>query len=64
MNILKHNSIEKETKFWYLYLIAAALMLVFAVLDYFYYKFYPIEAGIFIDSSGRNREDLVKFKQI
>jgi hypothetical protein len=62
MNILKHNSIENDPKYWYIYLVAAAVMFCFAILDHYKYKFYPIEAGIFIDSQGRNQNDLQKFK--
>ena len=58
LNILKHNSIENEPKSWSLYIAASGVMVSFAILDHYKYKFYPIEAGIFIDSQGRNKNDL------
>lgn len=36
-------------------------MFVFSLIDWKYFKFYPIEAGIFIDVEGRNRNDLTFF---
>jgi len=39
------------------YLTAGLLMFVFALVDYKWFKFYPLEAGIFIDVSGRSRRD-------
>lgn len=39
-------------------------MFVFAFLDWKWFKFYPLEAGIFIDVSGRNKDDLALFQQL
>ena len=39
------------------YLTAGLLMFVFALVDYKWFKFYPLEAGIFIDVNGRSRRD-------
>lgn len=36
-------------------------MFVFAMVDYKWFKFYPLQAGIFIDVSGRNKDDLRLF---
>ena len=49
---------------WVKHLIGGLLMFIFAFLDHRYYKFYPLEAGIFIDMSGRDKRDLVYFNQI
>lgn len=49
---------------WYLYLVTAFLLVVFCVIDWFWFKFYPLEAGIFIDVSSRGREAFEQFKQI
>jgi hypothetical protein len=45
----------------YFYLVGGALMFFFSLIDWNYFKFYPIEAGIFIDVEGRNRDDLALF---
>jgi hypothetical protein len=37
------------------------LWLVLSCFDWKYFKFYPLEAGIFIDSAGRNRDDMLLF---
>lgn len=39
-------------------------MCVLALVDYFWYKFYPLEAGIFVDQCGRNKDDFQTFKQL
>lgn len=39
-------------------------MFVFVLVDFWWYKFYPLEAGIFIDISGRDKQDLQKFQEI
>lgn len=30
------------------------MMLLFSFIDYKWFRFYPLEAGIFVDVSGRN----------
>ena len=39
-------------------------MLLYASLDFKFYKFYPLEAGVFVDPAGRDSADLDRFKQI
>jgi hypothetical protein len=36
-------------------------MILLTYLDWKTFKFYPLEAGIFINVSGRNKEDLALF---
>lgn len=48
--------------FWdFRYLVTGGAMLLFAILDWKTFKFYPLEADIFIDGAGRNKEDLALF---
>ena len=49
---------------WYRHLIGAGLMFIFAFVDYKWFRFYPLEAGVFIDVSGRNQGDFALFKQV
>jgi len=49
---------------WVKHLIGGAVMLAFAYVDSNHYKFYPLEASIFIDVSGRDKGDLHNFNQI
>jgi hypothetical protein len=51
----------KQKNSVYKYLIGGGLMFVFSFIDWKYFKFYPIEAGIFIDVEGRGRDDLTLF---
>lgn len=44
--------------------IGSVIMFVFVLVDFWWYKFYPLEAGIFIDISGRDKQDLQKFQEI
>ena len=53
-----------DDSLWYLYLATAALLAVFSGVDWYWFKFYPLEAGIFIDVSSRGREAFEQFKQI
>jgi len=39
-------------------------MFIFVVLDWKWFKFFPLEAGVFIDISGRSKKDRDTFKQI
>jgi hypothetical protein len=39
-------------------------MLVIAFVDWRSFKFYPLQAGIFMDVSGRNHDDLALFNQL
>jgi len=45
----------------YRFLVGGGLMFLFTFVDGKLFKFYPLEAGIFIDVSGRNRNDLELF---
>lgn len=56
-NILK---VLDDLKYWQ-YFIGTFFMLLLAIADYSFYKFYPLEAGVFIDVSGRNQDDLLRF---
>ena len=52
-----------QESFWNIrYLITGFLMFIFAIFDWKTFRFYPLEADIFIDSAGRNAEDLALFK--
>jgi hypothetical protein len=42
-------------------LFAGAVLLLIAFIEWRFFKFYPLEAGIFIDVSGRSKEDLQLF---
>lgn len=48
------SSLNGFSPSWILYLIGTAILFSFAIVDYRTYKFYPLEAGIFIDISGRS----------
>jgi len=45
----------------YRFLGGGILWLILSCFDWKYFKFYPLEAGIFIDSAGRNRDDMLLF---
>jgi hypothetical protein len=45
----------------YRFLGGGILWLVLSWIDWKVFKFYPLEAGIFIDSAGRNRDDMLLF---
>jgi len=45
-------------------LIGGAVLFLIAFVEWRYFKFYPLEAGIFIDVSGRSKEDLQLFNQL
>ena len=45
-------------------LIGGAVLFVIGFVEWRYFKFYPLEAGIFIDVSGRSKEDLQLFNQL
>jgi hypothetical protein len=49
------------SKYWYKYFIGGCMLFVFALVDWKWFKFYPLEAGVFIDVSGRSREDRALF---
>lgn len=49
---------------WVKHLVGGLVLLVFAFVDSKYYKFYPLEAGVFIDVNGRDKKDLFYFNQI
>jgi Na+/citrate or Na+/malate symporter len=36
-------------------------MILFAIIDWKWFKFYPLESGIFIDVCNRNAGDLALF---
>ena len=49
---------------YYLYIVGAVMLSAFTFIDWLSFKFYPVEAGVFIDVAGRRREDFERFKQI
>jgi len=49
------------TNYWYKYFIGGFALFAFAIIDWMSFKFYPLEAGVFIDVSGRSREDRALF---
>lgn len=54
------TEVDRELVTWR-YVIGGTFMFLFAALDWRWFKFYPLEAGIFIDVSGRNKDDLALF---
>jgi hypothetical protein len=47
--------------YWYKYFIGGLILFVFAIIDWKWFNFYPLEAGVFIDVSGRSREERALF---
>jgi hypothetical protein len=58
---MKVNLLQEQ---WLISTIGSVAMFVFVLVDFWWYKFYPLEAGIFIDISGRDKQDLQKFQEI
>jgi hypothetical protein len=48
---------------YYIYFLGAFAFFVFAGIDYFYYNFYPLEAGVFIDACSRGREEFERYRE-
>ena len=44
-------------------IICSSCLLIFAVVDYFTFLFYPLMADIFIDVEGRSRKDAEHFTE-
>lgn len=45
----------EEPQYIFIYfLVGSILMVGFVIVDFFTYKFYPLEAGVFIDATGRS----------
>ena len=40
---------------WYRYVAGGVVMYVYVVLDWKWFKFFPLEADVFIDVSGRSK---------
>ena len=53
------NIQDKITEFEYQKLaVCSAAMLIIGLIDLLYFKYYPMEAGLFIEVSGRSGQDL------
>lgn len=42
-------------RLWYRYVAGGVVMYVYVVLDWKWFKFFPLEADVFIDVSGRSK---------
>ena len=43
------------------YFVCAFLMFFCSIMDFFFFKYYPLEADLFIDWTGRSKQELEKF---
>lgn len=56
--------IAEKNIIWQKFAGCAALMMVATILDVVWFKYYPMEAGIFVDISGRSIQDKTLIKRI
>ena len=49
---------------WYRYIGGGFIMYIFVAIDWRWFKFFPLEADVFIDVSGRSKNDREHFQQI
>jgi len=49
---------------WYKFIIGGVIMYTYVAIDWYWYKYYALEADVFIDVSGRSKEDRETFQQI
>lgn len=49
---------------WQKFAGCAALMMLAAILDIVWFKYYPMEAGIFVDLEGRTNQDKQQIEQV
>jgi len=46
--------LEEPSLIYVYYFIGSTIMIGFVIIDFLTYKFYPLEAGVFIDACGRS----------
>ncbi len=59
--VIKDASIYKS---WYRYIAGGIIMYIYVAIDWRWFKFFPLEADVFIDVSGRSKNDRETFQQI
>ena len=55
---------EQTYQVWYKYVAGGLVLYLYVAIDWRWFKFFPLEADVFIDVSGRSKKDRETFQQI